>query len=337
MSPTLHSPLLTLPRELRDEILGYLALPQYVYTSSSTKDTQDLYRTRQRKIDTYVDTRIHLPSRPPANLLETCRQLREECLEHALHRLNQATSATLPNPEKPLLSKVVAERLGTEFAEEAERACDDGTLRITLEIQRQIRGVHGYYVPTREHMSPRFLALLPIMEKAKKLRLIVWPGYDWWNGGPQVFVDKRGNAHINSGEAGKPNAASVVISRILQYFPHVEELDLDVLMQASDGGRWDLPDKKWENVQPWLDASVMPSMGETLKKVTRKLIGFWKSSDPEPFYIQHEVRQSGNTWKVDRKGDMGTPTMKSFCDTGNEDDMEFLRSLVVEESFVRTD
>jgi hypothetical protein len=29
--------------------------------------------------------------------------------------------------------------------------------------------------------------------------------------------------------------------------------------------------------------------------------------------------------------------MKSFCDTGNEGDMEFLRSLVVEESFVRTD
>lgn len=309
---TVPSPILTLPRELRDEILGYLTLPRYVYTSSSTKDTKNLYKTRQSKIDTYVDTRIYLPSRPPANVLATCRQLREECLERHLHYLNQATFAIPLNPEKRPLSNVVAERLGTEFAEESERACDDGTLRITLEIQRQIRGAHGYYIPTREDMSPRFLAMLPIIEKTKKLRLAIWPGYDWWNGGPQVFFDKRGNTRINPGEAGKPNAASVAISRVLQYFPNVEELNVDVLMQASDGGRWDLPDKKWENVQPWLDAPVTPNMGEALKKVTRKLTGFWKTSEPEPFYIQHETRQSSNTWKVDRNGDMGTVSRSGY-------------------------
>jgi len=43
-----------------------------------------------------------------------------------------------------------------------------------------------------------------------------------------------------------------------------------------------------------------------VRQVTRKLTGFWKTSEPEPFYIQHEIRQSGNAWKVDRKGDMGT-------------------------------
>ncbi|KAI4930383.1 hypothetical protein J4E85_005010 [Alternaria conjuncta] len=329
------SPLLALPRELRDEILGYLILPQYVYTSTSIEDTQHLYRSRQIPLDTYVDTRIYLPSRPPPNVLATCRQLREECLEHRL--LLSRVTPTTPDSEEQPLSNVVAERLGTEFAEEAERACDDDALRITVEVQRQLRGAHGYYVPTREEMSPRFLALLPIIGRTKKLRLAIWPGYDWWNGGPQVFIDKRGNARVNPGEAAKPNAASVAISRILQYFPHVEELSVDVLMQASDGGRWDLPDKKWENVQPWLDAPVTPAVGETVRQVTRKLTGFWKTSEPEPFYIQHEVRQSGNTWKVDRKGDMGTPTMKSFCDTGNDADMEFLRSLVVEESFVRND
>lgn len=29
--------------------------------------------------------------------------------------------------------------------------------------------------------------------------------------------------------------------------------------------------------------------------------------------------------------------MKSFCDTGNAEDMEFLRSLAIEESFIRKD
>lgn len=96
MSVTPHSPFLALPRELRDEILGYLILPQYVYTSTSTKDTQNLYKSRQSAIDTYLDTRIYLPSRPPANILATCRQLREECLEH---RLDPTISVALSTPE----------------------------------------------------------------------------------------------------------------------------------------------------------------------------------------------------------------------------------------------
>jgi hypothetical protein len=309
MSITTHSPFLALPRELRDEILGYLILPQYVYTSTSTKDTQNLYKSRQSAIDTYLDTRIYLPSRPPANILATCRQLREECLEH---RLDPTISVALSTPENRPLSNILAERLGTEFAEEAERAFDDDTPRITLEIQRQLRGAHGYYIPTRDEVSPRLLALLPIMERNKKLRLTLWPGYDWWNGGPPVFIDKRGNARTNPGEAAKPNAASVAISRMLQHFPNVEELSVDVLMQASDGGRWDLPDKKWENIQSWLDAPIMPNMEQTVKKVTRKLTGFWKASDPESFYVQQETRQSGNNWKVDRKGDMGTVSRSGY-------------------------
>ncbi|EOA85230.1 uncharacterized protein SETTUDRAFT_137723 [Exserohilum turcica Et28A] len=275
-SSAASSPFLSLPRELRDEILGHLALPPYVYTSSTKKETQHLYQSRRATGDTY-------------------------------------------------------------FAEEAERACDDGTPRITLEIQRPLRGVHGYYVPVRDELSPRFLALLPLMEKARKLRLTLWPGFDWWNGGPQVFIDKRGNARVNPGEAAKPNAASVAINKILHYFPHVQELSVDVLMQASEGGRWDLPDRKWENVQPWLDASIVPSVGPNMETIVRKLTGFWDVSRPEPFYIQHEVRQSEREWKIDRKGDMATPTMKSFCDTGNAEDMEFLRSLAIEESFIRKD
>jgi hypothetical protein len=301
------SPLLALPRELRDDILGYLTLPAYVYTSTTTKNTHNLYQSRRSSGDTYVDTRICLPSHPSPNILGTCKQLREEALEHHVRLLkSMSPGAYKSSGEKPM-SNVLAARLGAEFAEEAERACDDGTLRITLEIQRSLRGPHGYYLPVRDELSPRFLALLPLMNKARKLRLTIWPGYDWWNGGPQPFYDKRGNARINPGEAAKPNAASVAIEKILAQFPRVEELVVDVLMQAEDGGRWDLPDRKWENLQPWLDNSITPNVGQVLKKVNRNLIGFWRATEPEPFYVQHEVRQgSGNTWKVEREGDMVT-------------------------------
>jgi hypothetical protein len=295
-------PLLALPRELRDDILGYLNLPAYVYTSTTIKDTHHLYQSRRSSGETYVDTRICLPSHPPANILGTCRQLRQECLEYHVRLLNSQPSEVPKNSE----SNVLAARLGAEFAEEAERACDDGTLRITLEIQRSLRGSHGYYIPVRDELSPRFLALLPLMNKARKLRLTIWPGYDWWNG-PQPFYDKRGNARINPGEAAKPNAAFVAISKVLQQLPHVEELIVDVLMQAQDGGRWDLPDRKWENLQPWLDSPITPNIGQALKKINRNLTVFWKATEPEPFYVQNEMRQgSGNTWKVKRKGDMVT-------------------------------
>ncbi|KNG44341.1 hypothetical protein TW65_08692 [Stemphylium lycopersici] len=331
------APLLSLPRELRDDILGHLVLPQYVYTSSKTQDTRHLYQSRKAHGDTYVDTRISLPSRPPANVLATCRQLREECLEQHARLLHAAPVVEPTNPTRQPLSSILAERLGTEFAEEAERACDDGTPRITLEIQRQLRGAHGYYYPVRDELSPRFLGLLPLMKTVRKLRLTVWPGYDWWNGGPQDFFDRRENVRINPAEAAKPNAASVAIHTILQHFPHLEHLSVDVLMQASEGARWDLPDRKWENLQPWLDAPITPNVRSNLRTITRKLIAFWHVSSPEPFYVQHEVRQLGEDWKVDRKGDMGTPTMRSFCDPSSAEDMAFLNSLHVEESFVRTD
>jgi hypothetical protein len=290
MASTSSSSFLSLPRELRDEILDHLTLPQYVYTSSTKKDTQNLYQTRRAVGETYVDTRISLPRRPPPNILATCRQLRQEC----------------PEPEVQPMSNVLAERLGTEFAEKAERACDDGTLRITMEIERSLRGPHGYYIPAREQLSPRFLGLLPLMDKAKRLSVFLWPGYDWWNGGPQVLIDKRGNACVNPGKGAKPNAASTAINSMLQHFPLVEELSVHVLMQASEGGRWDLPDRKWENIQPWLDAPIASNVGPNLMKITRKLTAFWDVSRPETFYVQHEVRQTGSDWKVDRKGDMGT-------------------------------
>jgi hypothetical protein len=211
------------------------------------------------------------------------------------------------------MSNILAQRLGTEFAEEAERACDDGTLRIALDIQKQLRMQHGYFIPERHQLSPRFIAMLPLMHKTRKLRLTLWPGFDWWHSGPQSFIDKLGNARVNPDTMPKPNAASVAIDKILSHLPCVEELHVDVLMQASDGYRWDLPDRKWENVQPWLDMSITPN-AKNVFKVTRRLMALWQPSNPEPFYTQYETRQdSGDAWTIERKGDMGTVSRTILC------------------------
>ena len=57
--------------------------------------------------------------------------------------------------------------------EEAERGCDDGSLRITIEVQRHQRNRSGYSVPKREELSPRFMALLPLMNRTRKLKLVM--------------------------------------------------------------------------------------------------------------------------------------------------------------------
>src|SRR5947209_3544052 len=88
-------PLLAIPRELREEILQYLTLPEYVYTSTTTASTHNLHRARKAE-KTYIDTRISFPSRLPANILATCRQLRQECLEHHAHLLNSVSPVASP-------------------------------------------------------------------------------------------------------------------------------------------------------------------------------------------------------------------------------------------------
>jgi len=322
---------LAMPRELRDEVYKYLVLPMYVYTSAHMHGC----RKSMRNPITYVDTRIYLPSRMPTNILATCRQLRQEGLEYHAHQLSLAALPMPVEAKQTPMSSVLAETLGTEFLEEAERACDDGTLRITLEVQRNLRGPMGYAVPVRDTLSPRLLNLLPLMQKTRKLKLAIWPGYEWWNGGPQPLTDKYGNLRVNVAQVPKPNPVTVAVGKLLELLPEVEELIIDVLMQASEGSNWDLPDRKWENVQEWLNAPIVMH-SQTLQKVTRRLIAFWKASEPEPFYTQLETRQaSGSVWKVERKGNMGTPTILSFC--REPEDLKFFTSLTVEESYDRVD
>lgn len=298
------STLLTLPRELRDEILTHLISPSYVYTSSSKPNTENLHRG---KLDapTYVDTRISLPCRPASNILGVCRQLREEGLQHYAHHLN--TLSALPALSKlkeeerndaKSQSYVLAERLGTEIDEEAERI-NDQCLRITLEIQRNIRGKHGYYLPERKEVSPRFLALLPMVQSVKKLRLVVWPGFDWWNGmRPRT----------------EPDSIAFAIQKVLEHLRPVQDLEIDILCHVGDMSRWDLPDQKWEHVQYWLDLPIPRINMQTtsLKKVTRRMQGVWNSTLAETFYLQEEQRldefdeEGQRKWRVKRHGDMRT-------------------------------
>tara|TARA_R110002003_G_scaffold244_6_gene17467 strand:- start:14715 stop:15725 length:1011 start_codon:yes stop_codon:yes gene_type:complete len=306
MSQTIS--LLTLPREIRDEVLRHLALPSFVYTSSDKPNTSNLHRTAT-SAKTYVDTRISLPSRIAPNLLGVCRQLRAECLQHHTHTLAfLASPAPIPDdPAKKPTSNVLAERLGTETDEEAERLHDAG-IRITLEAARPQRGRFGYAIPAREDLSPRFLALLPLMQRARKVRLVVWPGFDWWNGArPRAPKLENGRARIDDSAPAQPDAVSFAIGKVLACLPDVEELCIDVLVHVGELSRWDLPDAKWAKVQYWLDAGVGREGGGRVGRVGRRLAGVWNSRLVEAFYEQEERRvgESG-VWRVKRKGDMRT-------------------------------
>lgn len=330
------STLLTIPRELREEIIHLLFLPATIYTSSGKADTYSLHQHGSRKSEeTFIDTRIFMPSRPPANLLSSCRQLRQECLEHHTYLLNSSASIK-PRGSKTEVSNStkVAERSGTEFDEAAERAVDDGvTVRLTLEVQRAQRGPFGFSVPSREEFSPRFLALLPLLKTARKLKVVVWPGFDWWNGPPQVStleqwrqrraLLKRINAYQvghteqpHLAEASRPSepvqpkldALSVAMGRVLGQLPAVEELDLSIFIATGDLFRWDLPDVKWEKIQPWLDGPTTRNGGQQLRKVSRSLTSVWQRPETEiashkPFYVQKETRSefSSDTWRIERQ------------------------------------
>jgi hypothetical protein len=311
--------LMNLPRELRDEIMAYLT-SDIVYTSTERPDTANLYRTSEHA-KTYVDTRIYLPCAISSGILGVCRQLRDECLDHHTHLLNllPVSSALAPSQDTAVRSRshVLAARRGNEDDEEAERIGDCG-MRITIEAQRAVRGQQGYYIPRREELSPRFLALLPFMQRAKKLRLVVWPGYDWWNGSkPRAVRRLNGRLRLIEEDTDtqpvKPDAVSFAIGKILERLPAVEELTVDLLMNAGDVVRWDLPDRVWDNMQYWLDGAVAHEGTSALRKVVRRLAAVWEPTKIEVFYTQQETRiDDGKAWHVQRKGDMRTVSLQCF-------------------------
>ncbi|EAT90629.1 hypothetical protein HBI56_158130 [Parastagonospora nodorum] len=324
--------LLALPRELRDEIISYLCLPSFVYTSSSKPNTENLHRSKV-PASTFVDTRIYLPCRISPNVLGVCRQLREECLQYHRSAMNAQTD-TSKDDGGPTTSNVLAERLGQEVDECAERIGDQG-LRITIEVQRAQRGPFGYAIPVREELSPRILSLLPLIERARKLRIVVWAGYDWWNGSrPRAMTRINGRMRIDENAPAKPDAVSFAIGKLLERLPAVEELEVIVLARVGDFSKWDLPDPAWTNIQYWLDGPILPEKRETLRVVKRQLAAVWGFDELEAIYEQQETRvgESG-TWHVKRHGDVKTPKMIEMADEGELDGL----SEPVNEEFDRTD
>jgi hypothetical protein len=306
--------LLGLPREIRDQIIGYSALPAFVYTSSDKPSTANLHRGKVQA-DTFIDTRVYLPYRLSPNVLGVCRQLRSECLQYHTYALASFSSASKSDqdPETVPRSNILAERVGQEVDEEAERLADRNQIRITLEAQRMLRGPHGYAIPVRNELSPRFLALLPLMERARKLRLVVWAGFDWWNGSrPRPFVKLNGRMRMDETAPPGPDAVSFAVQKILERLPAVEELELDVLTHVGDLSRWDLPDPAWANIQYWLDGPVTPASGQALTVIRRRLCGVWNSRLVDAIYEQQETRIEGSTWHIKRHGDMYTVSRKSF-------------------------
>lgn len=308
--------LTTLPREIRDEIFTHLILPGCVLTSSEKPNTSNLHKgTTHAKA--FVDTRIYLPCRIPSQLSSVCRQLRQECLQLHFYLINSISTPDAPPAlsSEEATSRILAERLGNEGDDEAERG-HDRHVRITIEASRAQRGQFGYYDPVREDLSPRFLALLPLLNKIRRLRIVVWPGYDWWNGSrPRSIRRVNGRLRLENPstepEPEKPDAVSFALGKILNHLPTVEELSIDVLSHAFDLSRWDLPDQKWENIQYWLDGSVVQKYSQALKKVHRRLAAVWFTNLIEAFYEQQEIRKRGaRTWQVQRKGNMNTVSLQ---------------------------
>ncbi|OCL02670.1 hypothetical protein AOQ84DRAFT_228647, partial [Glonium stellatum] len=89
--------LLTLPRELRNEIYTHLFLPAHIYSSYRPKSPYAIERFESEPTH-YIDDKLALPTRPPLNLLHTCAQTRHEVLEQYDIQLAQLSASASPNP-----------------------------------------------------------------------------------------------------------------------------------------------------------------------------------------------------------------------------------------------
>jgi hypothetical protein len=314
--------LFTLPRELRDEIYQLLALPQAVISSPSKITNRSLRRLNASDSEAYIDTRIYLPIRAPPNLIGTCRQLREECLDTISYLINSSSTKKgkdeNPQPVREELTPFASEG-NTEIEEIAERALDSGTVRVTLEMARPYRTNMGAYIPKREAPSPRFLALVPLLSRVRKVKFVVWGAYDWWKGPQQRYIRvpkserslvKRTSADETDSVLSKrkidisiqaqlmepkPNPLNVAIDAILEHFPMVEEVDVDVLINPGEYWNWDLPEPRWEGIQGWMDTTIISKDGKKMKRVYRRLIAC-DSSPPArgaTFYHQLETLEDG--------------------------------------------
>lgn len=323
-----QSPLLTLPRELRDEIYGYLLLPDHVYACSPKPKNSIILKNPVG--ETYIDARIWVPARLPSTVLSTCNQLREETLDYLVglierRALHPPASENVPFEESFEDRVATSADMGNEIY--AERARGDGSVLIALEIMRPVRGNMGEYIPTRDRPSPTFMTLLPLLSRLRKVKFVVWCGSDWWYGPSERRVKERTQfqpkarfqrmswdqtdepknqdaeeKEIVRPEPDKPDPLAVAIGALIKHLPLVEEVTVDVLMRAWEYTNLSLPDTKWEHVQGFLDSPVFPPDGRRLKKVYRKLIAINTSPELYEATFYHKLE----TWEKKPGDESGT-------------------------------
>ena len=270
------SRLLRLPLEIRDEIYSHLVFPEHVFASlpkhSNAQSLQSVSRS-SKIAQAHVDARIYVPARPCTNVLRVCSQLREEYLDFYTREINslQHKSVDTFAPEDSTTKVETAEADSTSLDDFIERARDEGCVRITLEIQRMIRGNMGGYMPARDTPSPRFLAMTSTFGRLKKIKFLAWSAWTWWTGPP-----KRSTTNCATSATAevpfKPDDLTLAIEKLLKHLPLVEEMDIDLLLHEYCYWNWDLPDDRWEGIQYWLDSSIMPPEHQKLRRVYRRLL-----------------------------------------------------------------
>ncbi|KAF2642087.1 hypothetical protein P280DRAFT_517083 [Massarina eburnea CBS 473.64] len=297
--------LCTLPLELREEILSHLLLPEHVYTSSSQAQKDQAQRLDTKKLETYVDSRIYIPTRLPANILQICRQLREDCIGFNTRLLNSPFSKAKPGP---LLQaggswdRTLTKQEGDKD-EIIEHHHDDNMVRITLEVDEAIVESLGSYIPERIEPSPHFLSLLPLLGRLRTIKFIVWAGFNWWGSQSdsttpkleemlkrarirRTFSDqddqvaepsvwKPATSTPSSTDITNHDSLSKALSTLLDHLPLVSEVQIDILLHATAYLNWDLPNTKWEYVKKWLDGPPAYNPVENravLEKVQRRLV-----------------------------------------------------------------
>ncbi|KAF2466331.1 uncharacterized protein BDR25DRAFT_237443 [Lindgomyces ingoldianus] len=223
-----QSPLLALPRELRDEIYSYMVLPQHVYTATPKPSSHSLHRSR------------------------------------------------------------LAARLNSNLEESIESAKDDGSVRITVEILVLIRGSMGSYIPSRDKPSPRFLAMLPLLRHLKKVKFLVWGGWDFWFGPPKRRPGS--GRHQKALPSVEQNPLSIALKTLMSYLPNVEEVNIDLLMHIRDYWNLDLPDIKWAGIEGWLLEPIYQASNVHLRKVHRRLMACNADNQSATFYHKLEIR-----------------------------------------------
>ena len=329
--------LCSLPLELREDIYAHLLLPEHVYSCEKKKHNDS-------NSEAYLDSRIYLPTRLPSNILQTCRQLKEECTNFVLRHLNSPFSEADPGPE-PWANNVWdgtikrQEEIETKLMENFH---DENMVRITLEVEQVEMKPWGSKKVNRIGPSPQFMATLPFLSRIRRIKFIVWAGYDWWSGRSEPThqkVERLQRAQFKrtssdqddellapsqwkqiplSSRSCDDNVShgplSKALATLLDYLPLVSDIHVDVLMSVPDYLNWDLPEQKWNCVEKWLHGPLACSTKaerERIATVQRRLITVGLVGPPKVFskvfFRQREERsRDGNMFNVKR----------GYCDVG---------------------